>query len=183
MIPVRAAWGEDAAAIAAIYAPYVLSGTQTFETELPDADAIGDRMTAAGDLYPWLVATSVDGAVLGYAYAGKFRERAAYRHVVETTIYVDASAARRGIGRRLYETLLATLRAQGFTQAIGLIALPNAGSVGLHEALGFRHVGTNAAVGYKNGRWIDVGLWQLELNRSTIPPVEPKKVRYKGSGV
>ncbi|WP_085808813.1 arsinothricin resistance N-acetyltransferase ArsN1 family B [Sphingomonas sp. TZW2008] len=161
-VAIRAARPSDAAAIAAIYAPHVLTGTVSFETEAPDADAIVARMAAAGDVYPWLV--PADGeTVLGYAYAGRFRERAAYRFAVETTIYLADAVQRRGIGRRLYGALLEDLRGRGFTQAIGVIALPNDASVALHEALGFRAAGRFAAVGCKFGRWVDVGYWQCAL--------------------
>jgi L-amino acid N-acyltransferase YncA len=176
VIAIRAARPEDAAAIAAIYAPFVLTGTVSFETEAPDARQIRARMAASDGLYPWIVATSgeEDGGVLAYAYATKFRDRPAYKYVVETSIYVTGTVERQGVGRLLYEALIDTLRAQGFTQAIGVLALPNEGSIGLHEATGFRRQGVYREVGYKNGRWIDVGFWQCQLNRSTTPPTEPK---------
>ena len=176
MIAIRAARPEDAGAIAAIYAPFVLTGTVSFETEAPDARQMRSRMAASDGLYPWIVATNGDaeGGVLAYAYATKFRDRPAYKYVVETSIYVAGTVERQGVGRLLYEALIDTLRAQGFTQAIGVIALPNEGSIGLHEATGFRRAGVYREVGYKNGRWIDVGVWQCQLNRSTLPPTEPK---------
>ncbi|MEG3087949.1 GNAT family N-acetyltransferase [Sphingomonas sp. PB4P5] len=176
MIAIRPARPEDAAAIAAIYAPFVLTGTVSFETEAPDARQMRTRMTASDGMYPWIVATNgdEDGGVLAYAYATKFRDRPAYKYVVETSIYVTGTVERQGVGRLLYEALIDTLRAQGFTQAIGVLALPNEASIGLHEATGFRRQGVYREVGYKNGRWIDVGFWQCQLNRSTTPPTEPK---------
>lgn len=171
---IRAAAPGDAAAIAAIYAPHVLAGIVSFEVDPPDAAAIGARMASSGGFYPWLVAEGADGAVTGYAYATRFRERAAYRFVVETSIYVADGAQRRGVGRGLYATLIETLRAQGFVHAIGALALPNAASVALHEALGFRAAGTYREVGFKQGQWIDVGIWQCTLNRPAVPPVEPR---------
>ncbi|WP_260599806.1 GNAT family N-acetyltransferase [Sphingomonas endolithica] len=178
MIGIRPARPEDAAAIAAIYAPFVLTGTVSFETEAPDARALRHRMAASDGLYPWLVATNGEdaagGGVLAYAYATRFRDRPAYKYVVETSIYVTGTVERQGVGRLLYEALVDTLRAQGFTQAIGVIALPNEGSIALHESVGFRRAGVYREVGYKNGRWIDVGFWQAQLNRSTTPPTEPK---------
>ena len=183
MIAIRAARPEDAAAIAAIYAPYVLGGTVSFETEAPDTRAIRHRMTASDGLYPWLVATTgeADGdAVLGYAYATKFRERPAYRYVVETSIYMAGSAQQKGTGRLLYEALIDTLRAQGFTQAIGVLSLPNDASITLHEAVGFRRAGVYREVGFKQGRWIDVGFWQCRLNEGTVPPSEPRPFREIG---
>lgn len=177
MIAIRAAQADDAAAIAAIYAPYVIGGTVSFETDPPDTRQMRTRMTASNGHYPWLVATNGDpegGGVLGYAYAGQFRDRPAYRYVVETSIYLAGATQGQGVGRLLYEALLDTLRAQGFTQAIGVIALPNDGSIRLHESVGFRRAGVYREVGYKQGRWIDVGFWQCQLNASEIPPVEPK---------
>lgn len=177
MIAIRAARPEDAAAIAAIYAPYVLGGTVSFESEAPDTRQMRARLGASNGFYPWLVATNGDpdgGGVLGYAYAGQFRDRPAYRYVVETSIYLAGPTQGQGTGGLLYEALLDTLRAQGFTQAIGVIALPNDGSIRLHESVGFRRAGVYREVGYKQGRWIDVGFWQCELNDSVIPPVEPR---------
>lgn len=180
MIALRAATGEDAAAIAAVYAPHVLAGTVSFEEEAPDARAMRGRMAAGHGLYPWIVATMADpgedaeAGVMGYAYAGEFSGRRAYRWAVETTIYVADVAQRLGIGRLLYAGLIATLRAQGFTQAIGRIALPNDRSIALHEAVGFRRAGVFREVGYKHGQWIDVGYWQRELSEPGVPPAEPR---------
>lgn len=182
MIAIRAAGPADSAAIAAIYAPHVLSGTVSFETDAPDARAMRGRMASSDGLYPWIVATNgEETGVLAYAYATQFRDRPAYKYVVETSIYVAGTVQRQGAGRLLYEALIDTLRAQGFTQAIGAIALPNEGSIALHEAVGFRRAGVYREVGFKNGQWIDVGFWQCELNDSTIPPVEPK--RFSDVGV
>jgi L-amino acid N-acyltransferase YncA len=178
MIAIRAATPDDAAAIAAIYAPHVLSGTVSFESAAPDTRQMRQRMAASDGLYPWLVATSGaegDNGVVGYAYAGRFRDRPAYRYVVETSIYLSGSVRGQGVGRLLYEALVDTLRAQGFTQAIGVIALPNDGSITLHEAVGFRRAGLYREIGYKHGQWIDVGFWQCELNDSQVPPVEPRR--------
>lgn len=182
MIAIRAATPADAGAIAAIYAPYVLSGTATFETDAPDARAMRTRMEKGAGYYPWLVATNGEdaGGVLGYAYATAFRDRPAYRFVVETTIYVAGAVQGQGAGRLLYDALIDTLRAQGFTQAIAAIALPNEYSIRLHESVGFRRAGIYREVGYKLGRWIDVGYWQCELNESLVPPVEPRPFSETG---
>jgi phosphinothricin acetyltransferase len=179
VIGIRAARPEDAAAMAGIYAPHVVSGVATFEIEAPDARAFRTRMAAAEGLYPWIVATNGEPegegeGVLAYAYATRFRERAAYKYVVETSIYVAGDTQGQGIGRLLYDSLIDTLRAQGFTQAISTIALPNDYSIRLHEAVGFRRAGMFREVGYKQGRWIDVGYWQCELADATIPPTEIK---------
>lgn len=177
MIAIRAARPEDAAAIAAIYAPHVLAGVVSFEVEAPDARAMRHRIAASDGLYPWIVATSGEesGGVLGYAYAARFREREAYRWVVETTVYVADVAQRSGVGRLLYEALVDTLRAQGFTQAMGVIALPNDGSIRLHEAVGFRRAGVFREVGWKHGRWVDVGYWQCALAEPADSPAEPRR--------
>ncbi len=181
MIALRAAVAADASAIAAIYAPHVLAGTVSFEIEPPDAGIIAARMAASGGLYPWIVATDpATGGILGYAYATRFAEREAYRWVVETTIYVADDAQGRGVGRRLYRTLLDTLQAQGFAQAIGRIALPNPGSIALHKALGFHEAGVFHRVGYKHGQWIDVGYWQRPLAEPALPPREPLRVAEVG---
>jgi len=176
MIDIRAAESADARQIAEIYAPFVRDGIISFETEPPGTAAMRKRMTASGGLYPWIVATNseLDGRITGYAYAGRFRDRPAYRYVVETSIYIAPWAQRRGMGRLLYQALVDTLRAQNFTQAIGVIALPNDASIRVHEAVGFRRAGIYREVGYKNGQWIDVGYWQAELNRPQIPPAEPR---------
>lgn len=182
MIGIRAAEPEDAAAIAAIYAPHVLTGTVSFETDPPDPRAMRARMAASDGLYPWIVATNGDpeGGVIGYAYATKFRDRPAYRYVVESSIYMADVAQGQGAGRLLYEALIDTLRKQGFVHAVGAIALPNDASIRLHESVGFRRAGVYREVGFKHGRWIDVGIWQCELNDPQVPPVEPRPFRDIG---
>jgi L-amino acid N-acyltransferase YncA len=170
----RAATPDDAAAIADIYAPLVRESAVSFETQPPDEVAMRGRMEAGGGLYPWLVGESEDGVLLGYAYAARFRDRPAYRLTVETSVYLRADAAGRGLGRRLYEPLLAILERQGFTQAIAAITLPNAPSVRLHENLGFTAAGTYRQVGWKLGAWHDVGLWQRALAAAGTPPAEPQ---------
>ena len=175
----RLATAGDAAAIAAIYAPYVTASAISFEMEPPDAAAMATRIESAGGLYPWIAACDDDGddgAVRGYAYASAFRLRRAYRFAVETTVYVDRDAQGRGIGRPLYATLLETLEAQGFAQAIGAVTLPNPASVRLHESLGFARAGSYEKVGFKLGQWHSVGLWQRPLAPLTDSPAEPKKV-------
>ena len=169
---IRAATSDDAAAISEIYAPYVRESAVSFEAEAPDAGEIAARMGAGAGLYPWLAAED-QGELIGYAYAAAFRTRIAYRFTVETTIYLRPGAQGRGIGRKLYTPLLELLERQGFTQAIGAIALPNESSVILHERLGFRHAGTYAQVGFKFGRWWDVGLWQRGLAAPADQPREP----------
>jgi L-amino acid N-acyltransferase YncA len=176
----RAATADDAAAIAAIYAPYVENSIISFETETPDAAAMRGRIEAGGALYPWLAAVEEDGMLVAYAYASAFRPRPAYRYTVETTIYVRQGLHRRGIGGFLYRPLLTMLEAQGFTQAFGAITLPNPASIALHERLGFARAGTYTKVGWKQGGWWDVGLWQRPLAPPTVPPTEPRPWREIG---
>ncbi|WP_062313326.1 GNAT family N-acetyltransferase [Demequina rhizosphaerae] len=159
----------DAARIAEIYGHYVAHDTATFETEPVSTDEIWARIARVQERgLPWLVAEA-DGRVVGYAYAAPFRDRAAYRHTLETTIYLDPFARRIGLGTTLYTSLLDRLRGLQDTDhapvrsVMGVIALPHPGSVTLHERLGFRHVGTIADAGFKLDRWIDVGYWQLML--------------------
>ena len=172
-LTVRLAAAADAAALAAIYAPYVTGSIVSFETDPPTAAEMAARIAAGGALYPWLVGCEA-GAVLGYAAAGPFRSRRAYRFAVETSVYLAPAAVGRGIGRRLYGGLLELLEAQGFAQAIGAISLPNPASVALHEALGFERAGTYRDVGFKLGGWHSVGLWQRRLAELGDDPPEPK---------
>ena len=179
-LSVRAAGPEDAAAIAAIYRPYVEDSIVSFETDAPDETAMRGRIEAGGTLYPWLAAVDEAGMVVGYAYASAFRPRPAYRYTVETTVYVRQGLHRRGVGSLLYRPLLAMLEAQGFTQAFGAITLPNPASVALHERLGFARAGTYTKVGWKQDGWWDVGLWQRPLAPATVPPAEPRPWREVG---
>ena len=144
---IRPAEVGDAAAIAEIYAPYVSDTAISFETEPPTAATMAQRIVGSLETHPWLVA-ECDGEVVGYAYAGKHRERAAYRWTVDTTIYVNAATSRRGIGRALYRVLLDVLWQQGFRSAFAEIVLPNPGSVRLHETAGFKLIGIHKDVGF-----------------------------------
>jgi phosphinothricin acetyltransferase len=179
-VRLRAATPDDAAAVAAIYADYVGGSTITFELEPPNAEEMRARIEDAAGRYPWIVAEEADGTLAGYAYACPFRSRAAYRFAVETTVYLRAEATRQGLGSALYRPLLRTLEAQGYTQAIAAIALPNQASVRLHERLGFVHAGTYEQVGYKLGQWLDVGLWQRPLAAQRTEPPEPLPLQAVG---
>jgi len=153
---------RDAAACAAIYAPFVANTAVSLEEEAPTAVEMSRRITATSERYPWLVA-EIDGALAGYAYASAHRDRAAYRWAADVAVYVDEPARRRGVGRALYDALLTLLAQQGVHTVCAGVTLPNDASVGLHEALGFRPVGVYQRIGYKQGAWRDVGWWQLEL--------------------
>ena len=179
---IRRATAADAAAIAAIYAPYVTGTVVSFETQAPDAEEMARRIEEVGDAYPWLVAGEADEAVLGYAYACAFRNRPAYRFTVETTVYIADNAHRRGIGTLLYRALLPVLEAQGFAQAIAAITLPNEASVKLHEGLGFHQVGTYERVGFKFREWRSVSLWQRQLSPLSTRPEEPRAVSAVWTG-
>jgi len=170
MDSIRLARTGDAAAIAAIYAPSVTDASTSFELVPPGRDEMATRVAAVVAHAPWLVLTR-GTELVGYAYATRHRDRAAYQWSVDTSVYVRADAQRTGVGRALYTSLLALLRLQGFFAAHAGVALPNPGSVGLHEAMGFRPIGVEPAVGYKRGAWHDVGWWQLALReRAGAPP-------------
>lgn len=153
----------DAAAIAAIYNHYVESTVISFEEAPVAADTMAARIADVqqGDL-PWLVAL-VDGKVAGYAYAAKWRVRAAYRFSVESSVYIDKDSAGLGLGTQLYTALIERLRLAGRHLVIGGIALPNDASVALHEKMGYKKVALFSEVGLKFGRWIDVGYWELRI--------------------
>jgi phosphinothricin acetyltransferase len=175
---VRSAAPGDGHAIADIYAPYVRDTAITFEVDPPDAAEMRSRIAETTARFPWLVAEE-DRHILGYAYATAFRARAAYRWIVETTVYVAQGQSGRGIGRALYAPLLNRLKQQGFCAAIGAIALPNNASVAIHEAMGFTHRGTYEQVGYKLDRWHDVGLWQYDFGARPDRPSEPLPPNFK----
>jgi L-amino acid N-acyltransferase YncA len=161
---VRPATGADADAIARIYNYYVEKTVITFEEEAVSAPDMAARIAEAQGLsLPWLVA-EVDGAIVGYAYARRWRPRSAYRYSAETTIYLAHGHEGRRIGTALYAALLPLLRERGIHVAIGGVALPNDASVALHEKLGFERVATFRQVGFKHGRWVDVAYWQLVLS-------------------
>lgn len=153
----------DAEAIARIYNHYVCESVVTFEESAIAPDEMVRRIQdiqASG--LPWLV-KQLDGIVVGYAYAGPWKSRSAYRLSVESTVYIEAGCMGRGIGFELYSSLLEALRATRTHAVIGGIALPNAASIALHEKLGFRKIGQFHEVGRKFERWVDVGYWQLLL--------------------
>ena len=161
MMSIRMATVEDAAAIAAIYNPYVADSCVTFETEPVQAAGMAARITEVLDAgLPWLLAEDAAGAA-GFAYASKWKGRCAYRFSVESTVYLHWDHTGRGIGRALYGRLLEEIRARRMHAVIGGIALPNAASIALHQRLGFRKVAHFEQVGYKQDRWVDVGYWQL----------------------
>ncbi|ODR79135.1 GNAT family N-acetyltransferase [Haladaptatus sp. W1] len=158
----RFAEAGDAADTAAIYAPVVRETAISFETTPPGEDEMADRIQTTLPTYPWVVCEH-DGELLGYAYAGSHRSREAYRWSADVSVYVHRGHRRSGVGNGLYESLFSLLEKQGFYNAYAGIALPNPASVGLHESLGFEHVGTYEAVGYKDDAWQSVGWWHRRL--------------------
>jgi phosphinothricin acetyltransferase len=162
-VTTRAATADDSEALARIYNHYIRESVITFEETEVAASEMVDRVAKIDRLsLPWLVAES-GGVVVGYAYAGKWKERSAYRYAVESTVYLDPNHTGRGIGTRLYKDLLTSLRATSVHTVIGGVALPNAASVALHEKLGFTKVAQFKEVGFKFDRWIDVAYWQFVL--------------------
>ncbi len=166
---IRIATREDAAAVLAIYAPFVRETGVSFEYEPPSVDQMRARIVDSLVERPWLVCERGD-QVLGYAYATHHRSRIAYQWTVETSVYVSPSHHRCGVGRGLYHALLPILKLLGYWNALAGITLPNAASVGLHESLGFKPIGVYPAVGYKFGVWHDVGWWSLRLRDDAEPP-------------
>jgi L-amino acid N-acyltransferase YncA len=167
---------DDAAEIAAIYRPFCLETAISFETAAPDEATVRERIRTVGERYPWLVAVSETGDVSGYAYAGKHRERAAYRWSVDFTVYLAPSAKGRGIGTELYRALVKVCRYLGYYRAFAGITLPNEASVRLHEKIGFQPIGIYRRVGFKLGRWHDVGWWSLDLLPEEGVPSEPRSI-------
>ena len=161
---IRDAVLEDSPKIAEIYNFYVANTCITFEETEVSSDEMSNRLRKVSEsTLPWIVAVE-DEAVIGYAYATKWKERTAYRFSVESTIYLSNEAQGKGLGTELYEVLLDKLKLLGINSAIGGITLPNSASVGLHEKLGMKKVAHFSKVGFKFGEWLDVGYWQLSLH-------------------
>jgi len=167
--PLRPCTPADAAALARIYNHYIASTVVTFEEVALTADEMARRVTEVTARYPWLVWEEA-GEVVGYAYASPWKSRAAYRHAVESAIYLDPGWTGRGIGTRLYAALLEELRARGVHCVVGGVSLPNPASVALHERLGFAPVGEFREIGFKLGRWVHVGYWQLVFDAGGRSP-------------
>ena len=168
----RNAKAGDAAAILAIYGPVCETSPTSFELAAPSLGEMKRRVRETTRKYPWLVCEDKAG-LLGYAYASLHRSRAAYQWCVEVSVYVHGRARRKGVGRALYLALFRRLRAQGYCRAYAGITLPNAASVALHESLGFKPVGVYRKIGFKLGRWHDVGWWDLRLGPLPAAPRAP----------
>lgn len=159
---IRPATVADAAAICEIYNYYVLNTVISFELEAVSVTEMEGRIAEISSQFPWLVYEE-DGRILGYAYATKWKARKAYQHSVESSVYMAQGSGGKGIGSKLYGALFAQLKELGVHAVMGGIAQPNAGSVALHEKMGFVKVAHFAEVGQKHNQWIDVAYWQLIL--------------------
>ena len=165
---IRFATSNDAAACAAIYAPFVDGSVVSFEMEPPTPEEMARRIDKLWPTHPWIVAEA-ENNVIGYAYGSPYRDREAYQWAVEVTVYLAPEARGQGLGRRLYEVLLNLLSTQGFTKAYGVVTLPNPASAALHEAVGFKPFAVYRDIGFKNGAWHDVGWWQRDLAPASEP--------------
>ena len=175
MLLIRPSDDKDIAAITAIYAHHVLHGTGTFETEAPSAsDMAARRADVLSRGLPYLVAVR-EGNIAGFAYGNWFKPRPAYRYSVEDSIYLAPDLQRKGLGRALLAELLARCEAAGIRKVMAIVGdSANAGSVGVHRAVGFMHVGTVDACGWKFGAWRDIVIMQKTLGLGdTQPPLEP----------
>lgn len=167
---IRLARAEDAAAIVAVYAPYVEQTRITFEEVVPEATEIVRRMS--NPIHPWL-ALEEDGRLVGFASTSPMRVREAYRWSVETGLYLRPETQGRGLGRKLLDWHLELLKQQGFVAAFATVGLPNPASVALHQAAGYVPIGIERGCGFKLGEWADVGRWQKDLAQRERPPTEP----------
>lgn len=158
---------EDASAICQIYNYYIINSVVTFEEEAVSVAEMKSRIEHNTDKLPWLVFEENE-EILGYAYGSEWKSRCAYKHSVESTVYLKQGAMGKGIGSSLYAELIKRLKANKTHAIIGGIALPNESSIALHEKFGFEKVAQFREVGYKFDRWVDVGYWELILNSSTL---------------
>jgi phosphinothricin acetyltransferase len=171
---IRIATPKDAAGILDIYAPYIKKTSFTFETEVPSVEEFAERIRTYLNTWPWLVC-EIDGKIAGYSYATKYRDRTAYQWCVESSIYIHDDFHRAGIGKALYTALFEILKRQGFNNVYAVINLPNEKSVAFHERCGFEYFATYEKVGYKLGKWKNVGWWKLSVNEYGDEPTTPIK--------
>lgn len=161
---IRPATDKDAAAIASIYNYYIRNTVVTFEEEIITSQQVLERIEKVRKTgLPWLVAEENE-VIIGYAYASKWHERSAFKYTVEVTVYLSEQVVAKGWGTRLYDALFTQLKETSVHTAIGVISLPNDSSVALHEKFGMKKVGHLDEVGYKFGRWLDIGYWQVVLD-------------------
>jgi len=174
MSQIRVATTDDAGSILKIYAPYIENTSYTFEIEVPSIESFQERISNYLLAYPWLVC-ELNGVIAGYAYGSKHRERIAYQWSVEASVYVHDAFQRMRVGQALYVALIEILKLQQFRNVYAVINLPNEKSVAFHEKMGFEYFATYAKVGYKLGKWKNVGWWQLQLNEYSSEPPPPLK--------
>jgi len=171
---IRTATASDAESILEIYSPYIENTSFTFETEVPTIDSFKERINSYLQSWPWLVC-ELDGVIAGYAYGGKHRERVAYQWSIESSVYVYDEYQGAGVAKALYTALIDILKLQGFRNLYAVINLPNDRSVAFHEKMGFEYFAVYKNVGYKSGKWKNVGWWQLQLNEYSLDPLPPVK--------
>jgi len=177
----RLAVPEDAAALLPVYGEYIHT-TVTFEEKLPSTEEFAARIEKFTAVYPWLIAEREDGSAAGYAYAHRLAERAAYGWSTELSVYISADDTGAGLGRRLYGALLELLAMQGVHYACAKITVPNERSTRLHSAMGFAHVGTQHRVGFKNGRWLDLLIYEKEVVPCDSAPSPLKTIAQLDGG-
>ena len=174
MLVLRLATPADAKGILNIYTPYIENTSFTFETETPSAEQFAQRIETYLLNWPWLVC-EMDGVIAGYAYATRHRERTAYQWCTESSVYIHDDFLQKKIARALYTALFEILKRQGFRNVYAVINLPNDRSVAFHESCGFTYFATYEKVGYKLGKWKNVGWWKLSMNEYGDEPGAPLK--------
>lgn len=162
MLNIRTPLASDMQAMLNLYAPYILDTVISFEIEVPTLKQFCQRVQDVMSQYPWYV-FEIEGKIAGFAYASQHKYRAAYQWCAESSIYLDPSFHGQGIGKKLYIKLLDTLKRQGYRNIYAGITIPNHASVGLHESLGFKKIGVFEKSGFKQGLWLDVGWWGIDL--------------------
>ena len=172
---IRIATEADSASILEIYAPFIMDTIITFEYEVPTLAEFAKRMTNIHKKYPWLLC-EINGNIVGYAYASKFNERAAYDWSVDFSIYINPKYHGKNIGKSLYFSLSQLIKLQGYYNAYAGVTLPNIKSEGLHQSFGFKPIGVYQNVGYKFGNWYDVKLFGLKINEYPKSPIKPKNI-------
>ena len=182
MISIRLVTPADAESILDIYSPYIANTSFTFETEAPSIDEFAERIKNNLINWPWLVC-EVDRKIAGYAYATRHRERTAYQWCVESSVYIHDDFQKKGVARALYTALFEILKKQGFRNVYAVINLPNDKSVAFHESCGFEYFATYEKIGYKLGKWKNVGWWKLSINDYGDEPEAPVKFSGLAPGI
>ncbi|MDL2250285.1 N-acetyltransferase family protein [Lachnospiraceae bacterium OttesenSCG-928-J05] len=169
---------KDSEGIRAVYKPYIKTPI-TFEYTLPSETEFRQRVAKISAFYPYLVCED-EGRIVGYAYAGRYRERKAYDWSVELSVYLDPEYTGQGLGKKLYQMLMAILARQGIKTVYGAITLPNSASERLHESLGFHKLGVYRNTGFKDGQWYSVIWYEKELAPYDNPPKPVKSIAEVG---